>query len=545
MRRLLIGLFALAAIAGAAVGAWWALVADDESEIVRQTAQRFVTAWSAEDWEALDEVTGGEAGEAHAEAHEHLDVSEASIDLSRLDVDDLEESAPATFEATLSLEDLGVWSYVGSFRVVRVGEDAWEVDWAPEVLHPDLGEAQELDRARNWAERAPILGHDDEPLSGSGEVVTVGVEPQHVADHDELARELEQLTDANEDEVAELLAGDLEPDWFYPVATMPPDAVEEVREELAALDGIVFQEETDRVPANAAVGELVGGLDQITAEQLDELGPPYREGDVVGRTGLEARFEEELAGRPGGEVRIVGEDGTTVTVLADFDPVEPEPLATALDANIQQAAAEVLEAEGRGSAIVALDPASGGVRAAVSRPRDEFPRALTGRYAPGSTFKLVTAAALLDAGTEPDETVACEAQRTAGGRVFTNAGDLDLGDIPFAEAFVESCNTAFIDEALELGGRHSRRTRKGSASPARTPVTNSPGSHRSRRCPSHRTRPNSPRKPSAKDASRPPPRTWPGWQRPPSRVGGASPSSSRGRVRRRPRPPVIRTCSAA
>ncbi len=105
------------------------------------------------------------------------------------------------------------------------------------------------------------------------------------------------------------------------------------------------------------------------------------------------------------------------------------------------------------AALVALDAKTGDVRAVVSWPVDGAERALSGRYPPGSTFKVVTASALLTHGVTADTTTTCPTEINAGGKVFKNFEGESLGTITFADAFAHSCNTAFIQEAAKLPSR--------------------------------------------------------------------------------------------
>jgi cell division protein FtsI/penicillin-binding protein 2 len=78
--------------------------------------------------------------------------------------------------------------------------------------------------------------------------------------------------------------------------------------------------------------------------------------------------------------------------------------------------------------------------------------ALTGAVAPGSTFKMVTAYALLEAGeVELDTAVDCPAEYTVEGFTIGNAFDGDRGEIPFRQAMAISCNTAFAELSGRLG----------------------------------------------------------------------------------------------
>lgn len=197
-------------------------------------------------------------------------------------------------------------------------------------------------------------------------------------------------------------------------------------------------------------GNLAGSVGAVTAEQLAELGGTYQAGDVVGQSGLQGSLESRLAGTPGGEVRIVGADGAVLTVLHAFAATEPDQVRTTLDPAVQEAGQAALAPVSDPAALVAVDVPTGEVRAVVNTPPGGFNRALSGRYPPGSTFKVVTTAALLEQGLDPTATVGCPGTTSIGGRSFRNAGFAVLGPISFREAFAESCNTAFVDAADQL-----------------------------------------------------------------------------------------------
>src|SRR5690606_11070252 len=146
-----------------------------------------------------------------------------------------------------------------------------------------------------------------------------------------------------------------------------------------------------------------------------------------------------LAGRPGLEVVAApveeAPEGTPTTVLYEQAAVDGEAVRVTLDETVQHAADATLADVDFPSALVAIRVSDGHVVAVANGPgTGGLDIATQGRYAPGSTFKVVTTAALLQQGLDPDETVGCPAEAVVDGRAFTNAEGGARGDVPFREA---------------------------------------------------------------------------------------------------------------
>ena len=181
--------------------------------------------------------------------------------------------------------------------------------------------------------------------------------------------------------------------------------------------------------------------------------------------------------RAGIRVTASGDGGATLFEKAATDG---EDVETTLDPAVQEAAEKALADSNLKvpGAVVAVDVKSGEVLAVANSPTTGFDRALTGRYPPGSTFKVATSYAYLTRGiTTPAAKVPCPASVTVDGREFTNfAGESVSGSPTFFQDFTISCNTAFVGlsgkladddlptaaKALGIGaglGRHARRQR--------------------------------------------------------------------------------------
>lgn len=162
-------------------------------------------------------------------------------------------------------------------------------------------------------------------------------------------------------------------------------------------------------------------------------------------------------GGPRGAVHLVDRaTGEIERTEASFGGEKPRgddgPVRTTLDARWQAAAERALErADAKNAALVALRIDDGEILAVANSPAAGFNRAVSGTYAPGSTWKIVTSSALLLKGAvAPDDVVDCPKYLTVGKR-FQNVETSEHPGATFRKDFTESCNTAFISLRGELG----------------------------------------------------------------------------------------------
>ena len=444
---------ALAAIV-AAVGAWL-IVGRVFGADAEPVATAYLAAWEKSNWERMRRLAA-DPPKAFVETHEGTFAS-LSVRAARFELVDVEtdgDRATARFHARLDLGGLGDWRYEGRLPLVeRDGE--WRVRWTPAAVHPALRTGMRLQLVRSWPKRAPILDADGTPLAAPRAVIEVGVEPRRVKHRRRLLAALARYVDADPKQVAaDLDAPGVRPNWFIPVVQLRLADYEEVKPKIYPVPGTVFRRTTARLlPFEGFAAHTIGAVGEVTADLLAELGEPYVAGDIVGMSGLERVYEERLAGRPSGEVQLVSAEGRVADVFARLEGERGEAVRTTLDRDVQAAAEEALSDVRKPAALVALDASSGEIRAAVSRPLEEFNRAFAARYPPGSTFKIVTTAALLESGVGLSDTVPCPEEAVVGGKPFRNAEGAALGEIPFRTAFSLSCNTAFVQLAARVGGR--------------------------------------------------------------------------------------------
>jgi cell division protein FtsI/penicillin-binding protein 2 len=194
----------------------------------------------------------------------------------------------------------------------------------------------------------------------------------------------------------------------------------------------------------------------VQKADMDAKPGRYEIGDYVGHGGLQGLFEDRLSGGVGQRVLATAKTPQGTEESTEIHRIEPKPgkpVKTTLDQRVQLAADAALATEKRRSALVALRVTDGSVLAVANGPGGGGENlAFTAQVPPGSTFKMVSALALLDAGKVTlDGKVNCPKTHTVGGKPFKNSDNFALGDVPFRENFAKSCNTAFARLAPQLG----------------------------------------------------------------------------------------------
>jgi penicillin-binding protein 2 len=226
-------------------------------------------------------------------------------------------------------------------------------------------------------------------------------------------------------------------------------------------------------PYGPMLAHVLGYVGEATQAEL-ERDHAYRSGDVIGKAGLERAWESELRGVNGGQQVEVDALGRELRVLDEEEAIPGHTLVLSIDLDLQQAAEQALGDEA--GAIVALDPRNGDVLAMVSRPAfdpNEFTggikaqrwhelmhhprrplnaRATQGQYPPGSTFKIIMAAAALEEGiVNPFTRISCSGHLPFGNHDFRCWKKGGHGPMNVHDALVNSCDVFFYQVGQRLG----------------------------------------------------------------------------------------------
>jgi penicillin-binding protein 2 len=232
-------------------------------------------------------------------------------------------------------------------------------------------------------------------------------------------------------------------------------------------------------PLGETASHVLGYTGRITErdqEKLEALGVTanYRGTDVIGKSGIEASYQEDLHGNAGFEQVEIDAAGRAIRTLTRTAAQPGSDVALTIDTGLQQVA-EAAFGDRRG-ALVALEPATGAVLALVSQPRfdpnlfvdgidpqswdalnnsPDHPlnnRAIAGLYPPGSTLKPYLALAALELGKRtPKSSIVDPGYFMFGGRRFRDDKPGGHGVVDLYKSLVESCDTYYYMLANDLG----------------------------------------------------------------------------------------------
>ncbi len=272
--------------------------------------------------------------------------------------------------------------------------------------------------------------------------------------------------------------------------------ITKIKEQSRSLPGIMIDVEPIREYKTTAAAHILGRVGIIYREEYAELKKlGYKQTDMVGKDGIEKAYESYLRGVNGSKTTETTTTGKTTTVLYEEAPVLGKNCVLTIDLKMQEAAEKALAetvprlrregklnsrwggGDAKGAAVVAIDIKTGGILVSASYPTYDisnynknynemksdkylpmFNRAISGAYPPGSTFKMITAAAAIEEGIiEPDEKMLTTGKymyyapsTTPMCDIFRQYGKTH-GSIDVKEAIKVSCNYFFYDTGRRVG----------------------------------------------------------------------------------------------
>ena len=395
---------------------------------------------------------GADPAKEYAAVTEAITHDATTVSVEKVSVDAKKATATLSWKV-----DLGehTWAHTTSASLVKAGS-GWKTSWSPTLIESSLKEGETIAVSRLNPDRGRILGAADAVLVEPRPVLRIGIDKTGVAPGQATAaaRKLAGLVDVDPDRLVKAVAKAGPKAFVEAIVLRRADVSTTLLNRITGLAAArVISDHRPLAPSKDFAAALLGTVGPATAELIDKSGGRLHNGDITGLSGLQLRYDEKLFGTPGVKVVAVDEKGVRRSLFeAASDP--GSDLDTTLEPKLEAKAQRVLADVGPASALVAIKPSTGAILAAASGPGSNGLNTATfGQYAPGSTFKVVSALALLRAGLTPDSKVQCTPRISVNGKVFKNYSDYPssrMGDITLLQALANSCNTGFISQADRL-----------------------------------------------------------------------------------------------
>lgn len=353
----------------------------------------------------------------------------------------------------------------------------WGVRWTPSLIFKDLQGDNIVRMVPLDPQRGSILDRQGRPLATQGFILEVGVVPGDIKNETEVLTALSSVTGIAPADIKKMYAS-AQPDWFVPIKDLQSADEQAVRAKLEPIAGVTIQSKSVRTYPNGEVGEnVVGYVTDVTADDLQKLASKgYDASDVVGRTGVEAWAQDDLAGTRGGRLLIVSPSGEVLRVIAEQPAKRGNDVYLTIDIDIQRKAEQALGSDLPGS-IVVMDPRDNSILALATYPRVDpnkfaagisdadwqkiakdnrspmLDRPALGAYPTGSIFKLIPyTAAIEKLGYDPYQMTPCPGAWTIPNSniVLHDLLPQGHGTLPFPETLTQSCNVPFYQIGYKL-----------------------------------------------------------------------------------------------
>ncbi len=347
--------------------------------------------------------------------------------------------------------------------------NAWKVHWTPALLFPQMSGDDTLQLTTIPATRGQIYDRNHQLLAKNGTVIQAGLIPGQLGTGSTRTTNLQKIASAWDVKLTSLETL-LKQSWVTDNTFVPVKVVTET----PTLTGTNYQTIGSRTyPLGEAAAQLIGYVGNATAEDIKKT-PTLTADSQVGKAGLEQTDDKQLRGTDGGELYIL--HGKQATVLLKTKAKDGKDLTLTIDATKQKAAYAALN--NKAGAVVTMDPKNGELLTLASAPSYDPNKFVNGisqtdydsyannkslpfvsrfaqRYAPGSTFKMLTAAIALQNKTITTSTTksisGLKWQENSSWGSYKVTRTVDASPENMTQALVNSDNIWFAQTALKMG----------------------------------------------------------------------------------------------
>lgn len=377
---------------------------------------------------------------------------------------------------------LNVPGYEAALEKEKInGKNQWTIQWDEKMIFPNMGPNDKVKVDISKAKRGELYDRNGNGLAINSTIYNMGINPsKFIKNKDANIAQLAKILDIDSSVIDNKLKANTNPEQFVPIVNIS-SLEKDKAAEASKIDGVLYQQPAGRIyPGGEAFGSLIGYIGLITAEELGKMKDQgYNSTSFIGKAGLEQVYEKILKAENGAEIYISKQkDGKQVDkiTLLKKEPKDGENIKLSVDFSLQKKAYDAMNKDA--GACAAINPKSGEVLALVSSPSydsnaltcyatnsqkaawkngaDPFQNRFKNAYAPGSTFKLLTATLGLSEGKiKPDEGINIQGtqwqpNKSWGPYKITRVEDSN-DPVNLKNAFVHSDNIYFAMAALNIG----------------------------------------------------------------------------------------------
>ncbi len=400
----------------------------------QDTARAFLKAWSEGDYNAMYQTLAPSRQETttvdqFVSRYQGI-ATEATITTVTPVLTSVHEEgneAEAKFSVTFSTVAAGTLKQDNTM-LLRRENGQWGVLWTPGLIFTQLSGGGTVHLTPLASARGDIYDRKGRPFTQPQELTIVEVVPMEMQNENAVLAALARIF-GKQPGVIKSMYTKFPGDWRTPIGTLTTD---QVKANLTALSqpGIHIDntEYIRTYPNSTLAAHVIGYVGDISAEQLNQLrAKGYREGDIVGQSGLELWGESYLAGQRGGRLDILSPSGAVTATLANVPAQQSQNIHTTLDLDLQKIVENALGAHI--GAVVVMDVSNGNILAMASHPTFDpnrlssnmsvadwqailndpndplVNRATQSAFPPGSVFKIVSYSAALEKGGMTPNTI--------------------------------------------------------------------------------------------------------------------------------------------
>ena len=353
----------------------------------------------------------------------------------------------------------------------------WVLQIVNELHYKELAENNYQRTLALRAPRGVLFDRNGRVLVENRNAFTISINREATSDLDRTIRMLAEVAGIEEERVRQAVERHRGQPAYRPIVVVEDATTQQVFALVARryeMPEILVQEvPTRQYPTDALAAHLFGYVGEANTSQVGE---GISQGDIIGQSGVEKVYNELLMGEDGAKYVTVNSMGREIEEIDRVLPTEGRRVQLTIDYDLQKAAEDGFRHAGFNGAALIMDPRNGEVLTYVSLPAydpNDFAggidratwaslnsdtlrplqnRVIQGRYSPGSTFKIVVAAAAMEEGlVTPDFRVNCTGGATFFGRYFRCHLKGGHGSIDMRHALEKSCNVYFYTLGNMLG----------------------------------------------------------------------------------------------